>query len=366
MKKILLLFGMLALSLLGFGQPQPVKDLGVSVQNNDAVLLTWSLPEAYSDTNVLSHSGDSLANCLYYGINTLHAHHFDVIDLQDYVGWRVESISSLNVVSLHWNLYAAIWKCHSEDSIARIYEQGFYENIPQNEWYSIFLDEPLFIEPNTQYRFGVRTEYPLNNGERFWSIPLDGKPAVSGKGNLIGDRVNDSDNWMYWEDGGNVIIKTVLCSPEGEKAILGVLGSDLPTCYRIYRNGELIKQTHSPFQCQYSDTEFSRETDVEYCVTAVYGDEESEAVCATATITCVGETEADDGITVSPNPTHSLVRIEGATVAEVQVYNALGQLVKTVQNSNEIDMSHLPEGVCLLRITATDGSLHTRKVTLSK
>ena len=105
---------------------------------------------------------------------------------------------------------------------------------------------------------------------------------------------------------------------------------------------------------------------MEYCVTAVYGDEESEAVCATATITCVGETEADDGITVSPNPTHSLVRIEGATVAEVQVYNALGQLVKTVQNSNEIDMSHLPEGVCLLRITATDGSLHTRKVTLSK
>jgi hypothetical protein len=40
--------------------------------------------------------------------------------------------------------------------------------------------------------------------------------------------------------------------------------------------------------------------------------------------------------------------------------------VKTEQNANEIDMSHLSEGVYLLRIKATDGSLHIEKVTVGK
>ena len=127
-----------------------------------------------------------------------------------------------------------------------------------------------------------------------------------------------------------------------------------------------INEIPYSFVTYFTDTEFTRETDVEYCVTAVYGEEESETVCATATITGVRDNATDDGITLSPNPTHGIVRIGGVKVTEVQVYNAIGQLVKTVQNTNEIDMSHLSEGIYLLRITATDGSLHTRKITLSK
>ena len=58
--------------------------------------------------------------------------------------------------------------------------------------------------------------------------------------------------------------------------------------------------------------------------------------------------------------------IDGIEVAEVQVYNAMGQKVKTVQNTNEIDMGCLPEGVYLLRIKATDGYEHTGRVAVSK
>ena len=67
-----------------------------------------------------------------------------------------------------------------------------------------------------------------------------------------------------------------------------------------------------------------------------------------------------------PNPTDGIVRIEGIDEAEVTAYNILGQKVKTEQNANEIDMSHLSEGVYLLRIKATDGSLHIEKVTVGK
>jgi hypothetical protein len=67
-----------------------------------------------------------------------------------------------------------------------------------------------------------------------------------------------------------------------------------------------------------------------------------------------------------PNPTDGIVRIEGIDEAEVTAYNKLGQKVRTEQNTNEIDMSHLSEGVYLLRIKATDGSLHIEKVTVGK
>ena len=59
---------------------------------------------------------------------------------------------------------------------------------------------------------------------------------------------------------------------------------------------------------------------------------------------------AEQGVSFYPNPTNGLVHIEGALVFEVQVYNTIGQLVKTVQNANEVDLSDLMPGVYFLRI----------------
>ena len=63
-------------------------------------------------------------------------------------------------------------------------------------------------------------------------------------------------------------------------------------------------------------------------------------------------------ISVFPNPTHGKLRIEGIEPVEVKVYNALGQLVKTVPGTNEIDLSGLVEGVYLVRIMDADGRSH--------
>ncbi|MDR9826047.1 T9SS type A sorting domain-containing protein, partial [Vibrio sp. FNV 38] len=63
----------------------------------------------------------------------------------------------------------------------------------------------------------------------------------------------------------------------------------------------------------------------------------------------------ENPLTVWPNPAKDFVRIEGTEAAEVQVYNAVGQMVKTIQGSNEINVSGLVEGVYLLRITDADG-----------
>ena len=162
---------------------------------------------------------------------------------------------------------------------------------------------------------------------------------------------------VYWHSHYpyNLCISSTLSNTSGQGIAEGLLG------YRVYRNGDLIAEIPYTFQTYFTDSEFTRGFEAEYCVTAVYGDVESEPVCATVTMTGVNEA-GNDGIAVSPNPTNGLVRIEGATATEVRVYNALGQLLKTARNTNEINLKGLPQGVYLLRITDEDGAVMTKKL----
>ena len=81
----------------------------------------------------------------------------------------------------------------------------------------------------------------------------------------------------------------------------------------------------------------------------------------------VDENEASHiQISVYPNPAKDFVKIDGTEAAEVQVYNALGQIVKTIQGSNEINVSDFAEGVYLLRITDADGKNHVTRVAVKK
>ena len=60
------------------------------------------------------------------------------------------------------------------------------------------------------------------------------------------------------------------------------------------------------------------------------------------------------GIQVYPNPATDLVQIQGIDADEIQVFNTLGQLVKTVRGTNEISVNDLAEGHYLLRITSAN------------
>ena len=67
-----------------------------------------------------------------------------------------------------------------------------------------------------------------------------------------------------------------------------------------------------------------------------------------------------------PNPASETVHIEGVQPAVVHIYNALGQMVKTVKDNNEISVAGLPEGVYLLRIMDFDGQIHTSRMAVSR
>ena len=75
----------------------------------------------------------------------------------------------------------------------------------------------------------------------------------------------------------------------------------------------------------------------------------------------VEETAAEQ-VSVYPNPAKENVFIKGIEPAEVQVYNALGQIVKTIKGTNEIPVTDLPQGVYLLRITDGEGKNRVARV----
>ena len=75
----------------------------------------------------------------------------------------------------------------------------------------------------------------------------------------------------------------------------------------------------------------------------------------------VEENEANHA-KLHPNPTTGFVHIEGVECAEVQVYDAFGKQLKTIQNNNEVSLVGLPQGVYLLRVTLKDGKVFSDKV----
>ena len=68
-----------------------------------------------------------------------------------------------------------------------------------------------------------------------------------------------------------------------------------------------------------------------------------------------------DAISVYPNPTYSHVVIEGVEVTQVEVFNALGQVVMT-SHEQTVDLSRLEAGIYFLRFESVDGQVGFEKV----
>lgn len=342
----------------------PITDLEVSTIYNDTVLLTWGFPGGY-DGSPLELSWllvDSTNNLAQYGYDSYGGSLFDEQDLQHCIGWTIESVSFYK--ASNWTHIVYVWQQKQGEDMHVLYSQQVPEDAPFG-LNTIVLDENLQIEPFARYWFGLRIKHEEN--QTGYQYPI---ATVSGVG--VG-MPGKSDLWMdpyvnWWSYPPNhywikMNLINAMDKEDDESAQKAPEGQSF-TGYRIYRNGVQIKEIPYGFVTYFTDTEFTKGVDLEYCVTAVYGDEESEPVCATATITGVGEAEDDGQISISPNPTNGLVNIEGATVAEVLVYNALGQLVKAFNGTNVIALDGAPDGLYLLRITLQDCTIQVRKVML--
>ena len=81
------------------------------------------------------------------------------------------------------------------------------------------------------------------------------------------------------------------------------------------------------------------------------------------------EEENEQSLRVYPNPTSSLLNIEGENMTSIEVYNALGQRVmaKEVEgNTAQISTESLNSGIYFLRAVANDGTIQNSTFTVAR
>ena len=135
--------------------------------------------------------------------------------------------------------------------------------------------------------------------------------------------------------------------------------------YQVYRGVTLVSEDLVT-ETEYTDN-CSGGGRLNYHVLAVYSDGETSKsynIVYCEQMDGVDENRGGTDVTVYPNPAKDKITIDDIYPAEVQVYNALGQMVKTVRGTNEVDLSGLVDGVYLLRIMDSDGKVYTNKITI--
>jgi len=71
-------------------------------------------------------------------------------------------------------------------------------------------------------------------------------------------------------------------------------------------------------------------------------------------------------ITIFPNPTSDIINIQSKiNITQIDVYNQLGQLIKTNTNQNWIDISSVDQGIYFINVTNENGNNGTLKVVKS-
>ena len=341
----------------------PVRNLSAEVLADNNVSLAWDMPSVYeSGTTTITWTGnDTVGDMFQYGWDSYMAQLYDAADLKNHNGWRINSVSFYKTTT--WTYSACIWKQEEGGEMSLIHSQEIAGDLPIgiNE---VELDGDIYIMPETKYWIGLRAT--LNAGQTgVYPFATDGGTVVLGKG-LLG-MLPDGSEWGSDSFGsvvsGNLWLKVEVEKQESDKWNVE-LGGNALNAYRLYRNSQLIKEIPYSFVTYFTDDNFVRDVEAEYCVTAVYGEDESERECATVTINGVQEDSAQCGVTISPNPTYGIVNIDGIMVSEATVYNALGQIIVKVFNTNVLTIEGARRGVYSMSLKDIDGNIITKKIVL--
>ena len=136
--------------------------------------------------------------------------------------------------------------------------------------------------------------------------------------------------------------------------------------YRIFRDNEFVGTTTD---ISYTDNVHEAgnycyvvESDCEH---RMYKLSNEECVFADA----IAEWSADI-LSIYPNPTYDQFFIEGQHIATVQIFNAIGQLVAEIENTEDeritVNCDDWNPGLYSVRIVSTEGEIAIRKVTIFK
>ncbi len=335
----------------------PVQNLNKIQNDLDYMMLTWDLPQNTSyDEKLLSWSDDIFYSTCAAGIHEEQEalHYFTSEDVAEYVGWKVKQIAfiPLGTENAH---SIVIWEEIDEEKTL-VYEQEINnENLAFREWNYIDLDEEFYLEDGKNYYMGFSSD---GHSDGHWIFPCDNSEPNYGK-----NWVHVGNTWSCLDlaVSCNLCIKTIIENHDGKTDDIddGIKNNNL-TGYKVYINNEIVKELSEPYITCYFDTEFESANDIQYCVTAVYGDVESESLCVEH-VSVDEITENHSTLNAHPNPTNGKIMIENVNVSSVEIYNTQGQSVGRF-NTNEINMENLPSGMYFMIVKDRDGNVNVGKV----
>jgi len=137
--------------------------------------------------------------------------------------------------------------------------------------------------------------------------------------------------------------------------------------FDIFRNNSLIAHV-APTIVSYSDNTENLETgDYKYCVVPVYPFSCTfEDKCFEEYINNVGIKNYSSALQLYPNPAYNIVNIEGEAIANVKIYNNMGQRIKSYNNVNSVNVASYHAGIYFFNISTINGDVGVYKVIVSK
>jgi hypothetical protein len=242
------------------------------------------------------------------------------------------------VITLEWQ--EPDYKDGNQPDSYAIYHNGsILKTLPADELSYQDTDELLW---NTTYEYCVRALYSVFVSNPV-CLPVKTDPYCDIVENLT-STVNGKIVVLRWE-------KPELFAPKK---------------YSIERDGVFLKETTALFSV---DNVPKDSTEYEYCVFALYEDCDSEPICLNVKVgipTGISETQAE-WVQIYPNPTTGGLTITNyeLRITDVEVYDIYGR--KTASNhllisssNQQVDVSHLPNGLYFLRIYTEDSILVKR------
>ncbi|MCF0201329.1 MAG: T9SS type A sorting domain-containing protein [Bacteroidales bacterium] len=335
----------------------PIINLEAFENEANGVVLLWDVPENSTlnkhrqlTWNVSMDGLDGPAG--WYGENVKRIGiRFDTLDLKDVYGWKIKQIMVVPYAPENQQS-VAVWY-RNEDRMELVYEQFLSECI-YGEWNTVELDEEVFIADGVEV---VIVQSSYGDAEEDFALEYHRPPRDK---NMYTAGSNGSE-WLFCNlNALGFYLAANIESPNGKTCMLGNREGQSLSGYNVYRDGEKIASIPYPIQTYFIDNSVSNMSECEYCVTAVYGEEESEMVCTS--YTGVDETTSENNMAANPNPTTGMVKIDNEDIQEIQVYNALGQQMTLVNNANQVDLSAFDAGVYMLRIQMKDGTTSTVRV----
>ncbi|MBR6775524.1 MAG: T9SS type A sorting domain-containing protein [Bacteroidales bacterium] len=327
----------------------PVQNLNKIQNNLDYMMLTWDLPQNTSyDEKILSWSDDMLYTICAAGIYEEQEalHYFTSEDVSEYVGWKVKQIAFIPLGTENTHSIV-IWEEIDEEKTL-VYEQEINnENLAFREWNYIDLDNEFYLENNKNYYIGFSSDGDSNG---HWIFPCDNSEP-----NYEKNWVHVGDTWSCLDLAVNVnlCIKTILENPDGKDINIGNSKNNKLTGYRVYANNEIVKEIKEPYIVCYFDNEFESANDIEYCVTAVYGDVESEPLCVEHV--SVDDIAYSSRLEIYPNPANDFVTIK--------THNNIGDLItisdisgrtliteEVTSDDIQINIADLTKGLYIIKV----------------